>query len=260
MYSYLFPRVWKANKAAKEVQGIAYKMMKNYRKKHGTKEMIMDSRHEFADDTIISRIMNNPNYACDDERAADIAIFLAAGHDTTAYSISWTLLEIFKNHPPELAEYRKKIKGQPRDQWRKVEELEFMIKEGMRLDPVLAMGTVRDVGKEIVYQQGDEKIVLPKDSIYFINLFPMFRNPAYYDDPDEFRPSRWKNPKTEVAHVPFSVGPRNCIGQTLANAELHTVLSVLCARYDFVVEDEGHAEYLTTLKPVGCKLIPKKLF
>jgi cytochrome P450 len=232
-------------------------MMDNYKKKYEDKTR----NHEFKDDTIISRIMMNPNYDCDEERASDIAIFLAAGHDTTAYSISWTLLEIFRNHPPELAEYRKKVAQLPdRNDWRRVDELHYMIKEGLRLNPVLAMGTVRDVGKPIVYQQGKEKVVLPKDSIYFINLFPMFRNPEYYDDPDEYRPSRWVNPKTEVAYVPFSIGPRNCIGQPLATAELHTVLSVLLARYDFTVENEGHAEYLTTLKPVNALLIPKKLF
>lgn len=238
--------------------------MRNYEKKHGKVTPVdpKSSKYEnnFENDTIISRIMHNPYYNGDEERAADIVIFMAAGHDTTAYSVAWTLLEITKNKPPELAEYRKKIANLPREEWRRVDELHYMIKEGMRLQPVLAMGTVRDVAKEIVYQQNDEKIVLPKDSIYFINLFPMFRNPEYYDEPDEFRPSRWVNPKTEAAHVPFSIGARNCIGQTLANAELHTVMSVLCAQYDFSVVDEGHPEYLTTLKPAGVKMIPKKLF
>lgn len=265
---YLFPKVWKATRAAKIVQSIAFRMMANYRKKHGSKFMDMKSSkskdYRYEDDTIISRIMNNPEYINDEERAADIAIFLAAGHDTTAYSISWTLLEITRNQPPELAAYRKKIAEQklPREEWKRVDELQYMIKEGMRLQPVLAMGTVRDVGKEITYMHGKEKVTLPKDSIYFINLFPLFRNPQYYDEPDKFIPSRWENPKTEAAaaHLPFSIGSRNCIGQNLANAELHTVLAVLCARYDFDIEDEGYPEYLTTLKPVNTLLIPKKLF
>lgn len=232
--------------------------MDNYNKKHAGKTKTNDRVYE--DDTIISRIMNNPHYNSDDERAADIVILLAAGHDTTAYSISWTLLETIRNQPPELAQYRSKINDLPEEDWRRVDELQYIIKEGMRLQPVLAMGTVRDVGKEIVYQcEKGEKVVLPKDSIYFINLFPMFRNPAYYDEPDKFIPSRWINPKTEDAHVPFSIGSRNCIGQTLANAELHTVLAVLLGKYDFTVESEGYAEYLTTLKPVDTMLIPKKL-
>lgn len=265
-FPYLFPAVWKANRAAKVVQSIAFRMMANYRKKHGAelKELKTSKSpdYKYEDDTIISRIMNNVNYTCDEERAADIAIFLAAGHDTTAYSIAWTLLEISRNRPPELAAYRKKIADSklPPEEWKRVDELQYMIKEGMRLQPVLAMGTVRDVGKEISYQQGTEKVTLPKDSIYFINLFPLFRNPLYYDDPNVYRPSRWIAPKTEAAQIPFSIGSRNCIGQNLANAELHTVLAVLCAKYDFEVESEGHPEYLTTLKPVNTLLIPKKLF
>ena len=148
--------------------------MENYRKIHGSEKLNVSAKskdYKYEDDTIISRIMNNPEYSNDEERAADIAIFLAAGHDTTAYSISWTLLEITRNQPPELAAYRKKIAEQnlPRDEWKRVDELQYMIKEGMRLQPVLAMGTVRDVGKEITYMHEKEKVVLPKDSIYFIN-------------------------------------------------------------------------------------------
>lgn len=258
-FPWLFPAVWKARRAAKTIQQIAYRIMDNYKQKHPNyKEK--SNNHVYEDDTIISRIMNNHHYESDDERASDIAIFLAAGHDTTAYSIAWTLFETIRFHPPELAKFRNKTKDLPPEEWRQVEELQYIIKEGMRLQPVLAMGTVRDVGKEIVYQnEKAEKVVLPKDSIYFIMLYPMFRNPAYYDEPDKFVPSRWENPKREEVHVPFSIGARNCIGQSLANAELHTVLAVLLAKYDFEIESEGHPEYLTTLKPVNTMLIPKKL-
>jgi len=264
----LFPKVWKANRAAKKVQDIAHRMMDNYREKHGNESQELNSSKspdkKYEDDTIISRIMNDTEYTCDEERAADISIFLAAGHDTTAYSISWTLLEITRNQPPELAAFRKKIAdgNLPEEEWKRVDELQYMIKEGMRLQPVLAMGTVRDVGEEITYQHGTEKVVCPKDSIYFINLFPLFRNPKYYDEPDKYIPSRWENtaPGAAACHIPFSIGSRNCIGQNLANAELHTVLAVLCARYDFDIESEGYPEYLTTLKPVNTLLIPKKLF
>ncbi|CAB9501025.1 Leukotriene-B(4) omega-hydroxylase 2 [Seminavis robusta] len=255
-FPWLFPAVWRARHAAKNLQALAYRMMDNYRAVHKDKK-----EHEFRDDTIISRIVNNPNYTCDDERAADIAIFMAAGHDTTAYSISWSLIEIFRTRPAELTEFRNKIAEMPdRDDWRRVTELQYMIKEAMRVYPALAMGTVRDVGVEITYQHGKEKVVLPKDSIYFINLFPMFRNPEYYDDPDEYRPSRWANPKTEEAHIPFSIGSRNCIGQTLANAELSTVLSVLCARYDFELVQEGYPEFFSTLTPCKYMMKPTKLF
>jgi len=60
------------------------------------------------------------------------------------------------------------------------------------------------------------------------------------------------------ALIPFSLGHRNCVGQSLANAEMQTVLAVLCAQFDFAIEDEGSYEYFLTYKPVGAKLIPRK--
>lgn len=258
-FPWLFPTMWKTARSAKTVQQISYRIMDNYKRKHPDYKQKSNDR-VYEDDTIISRIMNNPNYEHDDQRAADISIFLAAGHDTTAYTIAWTLLETFRNVPPELEQYRKKAKELPQEEWKRVEELQYIIKEGMRLQPPLAPGTVRDVSKEIVYQtDSGEKVVLPKNSMYFVNLYPLFRNPKYYDDPDKFIPGRWKNPKTEEAHIPFSIGSRNCIGQTLAKAEVDTVISVLLATYDFEVENEGHSEFLTTLKPVNARLIPRKL-
>mmetsp|Transcript_29395 Transcript_29395/g.64771 ORF Transcript_29395/g.64771 Transcript_29395/m.64771 type:complete len:493 (-) Transcript_29395:61-1539(-) len=254
-FPFFFPQVWRAKRAAAAMQKFAYRVMENYRNKKASKDK--KGEGEFEDDTIISRIINNPNYANDDERAADVIIFLSAGHDTTAYSIAFTLLEVARNDPLELETYRQAASSLPRDEWRRIDELQYIISEAMRLHPVTAMGSARTIGKDFVFKDGDSTdILLPKNAFVFVNFFSLFRNPKYYDDADFFRPARWANPETRVAHMPFSLGPRNCIGQTLAKAEMHTVLSDLLANYDFKVEDDGCDEYFLTLKPKGARLIP----
>jgi len=50
--------------------------------------------------TMIDLIMNNPCYTNDLERAADVTTLLVGGHDTTAYSLAWTLKELARK--PEL--------------------------------------------------------------------------------------------------------------------------------------------------------------
>ena len=57
-----------------------------------------------------------------------------------------------------------------------------------------------------------------------------------------------------VSFLLFSTGRRNCVGQSLALAEITWVLSRLCAKYDFEVIDEGHQEFCVTLKCVGATL------
>lgn len=42
-------------------------------------------------------------------------------------------------------------------------------------------------------------------------------NPKYWDDPNEFNPNRFNQPVDNPAtFIPFSSGPRNCIGQHMA--------------------------------------------
>ncbi|KAK5213085.1 hypothetical protein LTR72_012368, partial [Exophiala xenobiotica] len=56
------------------------------------------------------------------------------------------------------------------------------------------------------------------------------RDPAVFPDPEEFLPDRWEAPSQEMKlmYMPFSTGPRNCIGMHLARMQL---LLVVCAMY-----------------------------
>lgn len=50
----------------------------------------------------------------------------------------------------------------------------------------------------------------------------LFRNPDIFEDPESFIPSRWEHPTQEMndAFNPFSLGKQNCLGQSLAKAEV----------------------------------------
>eukprot|EP00521_Asterionellopsis_glacialis_P017455 CAMPEP_0195307676 /NCGR_PEP_ID=MMETSP0707-20130614/37836_1 /TAXON_ID=33640 /ORGANISM="Asterionellopsis glacialis, Strain CCMP134" /LENGTH=250 /DNA_ID=CAMNT_0040371929 /DNA_START=801 /DNA_END=1553 /DNA_ORIENTATION=- len=243
-------------------------ILNNYRRENSSKPDSPQKKRNYKDDTIIFRILNNPEYVNDQERAADILFLLLAGHDTTAYTISWVLLEIARTQPPELMAYRKQITELERGDWTRIDELHYMIKEGMRLHRV-APGSIRQTG--IDFEFNDEflgrKVTIPAYSAVLSSFHGMSRNPEYFDDPDEFLPSRWaalssdddRINKMELANVAFSLGHRNCVGQSLANAEIQTVLATLLANYDFTVEDEGFDEFFLTLKPLGVKLVPRKV-
>ena len=54
------------------------------------------------------------------------------------------------------------------------------------------------------------------------------RDPTLFPEPDRFIPERWLDGSVgdmNNALTPFSVGSRNCIGQTLAKAELYLAVS-----------------------------------
>lgn len=61
------------------------------------------------------------------------------------------------------------------------------------------------------------------------------RSTLNFSSPDAFLPARWLSPNSEDrrdALQPFSLGPRNCIGQRLAWAETRLILAKLLWHFD----------------------------
>ncbi|KAJ5937255.1 hypothetical protein N7454_004910 [Penicillium verhagenii] len=80
-----------------------------------------------------------------------------------------------------------------------------------------------------------------------ISLYSAFRAAAHFEQPDSFIPERWlagseskdfASDKKEAFH-PFSYGPRNCLGQHLANAEMRLILTKLLWNFDFELQPES---------------------
>jgi len=248
------PAVHRSWDASKRLFALGERILASYRKLEDPTE-----------GTVIDCIVNNPNYKDDKERVADLIILLVAGHDTTAYSLACSFLELAKN-PAEQDTIRTALLATAAEERLNSKALSNVIKESMRLNPVAAMGGIRTSSKDIIVNtsNGDSKdstFLIPKSSLMFLALHVVLHNPKYFKDPDEFQPSRWENPSKEAtsAHMPFNVGPRACLGQSLAYAEMRSVLSRLNADYEFTVEDEGTSTFSLTYKPINCMLVAKKL-
>ena len=84
-------------------------------------------------------------------------------------------------------------------------------------------------------------------------------DPNYFPSPHTFNPERWLSPaalQLENRFMPFSKGPRSCIGINLAYAELYLNVAYLVRKFDleafetpaanmvwkdnFVVTTKGH--------------------
>ncbi len=233
--------------------------------------------------TVMDCIMNNPSYENEDEKLADMFVMLVGGHDTTAYTISWTLFELAK-HPNHQVSLRSRLKedatsssppsssGNHHSHDRAEEELHHIIKESMRLHPVAAWGTCRKIASDLVIKRRgrDNKnnnnkacspdYVIPKGSIVNCSIMPLSRNETYFQNPHSFIPSRWINPtqQEKESFMPFLIGKRNCLGQSLAHSTLRTVISKLCMDYNFTIYEEGTARCFFTLAPKGMKLLVTK--
>uniref|UniRef100_A0A2Y9D1T1 Cytochrome P450 n=1 Tax=Anopheles dirus TaxID=7168 RepID=A0A2Y9D1T1_9DIPT len=171
----------------------------------------------------------------------EVDTFMFEGHDTTSAGIIFTLLLLA--HSPEvqqrLYEELQQIGASRSDSdadeftQRDYNELKYMdmvLKESLRLYPPVPFIS-RNISEDTMF--GDR--LVPKDTLFNVHIFDLHRDPAVFPDPERFDPERFApeqvTERSPYAYVPFSAGPRNCIGQRFAILELKTVLAAILMNF-----------------------------
>ncbi len=205
---------------------------------------------------LIDMLMNDTEYANEEERVRDMLTYVIAGFDTTANTISFALLELGRS-PEEQRKLREALqkKYKTEEETRTSPELKHVVREILRLRPA-AIASIRLLGSDIKVQMKDENdqaqsITLPSGSATMTSYFTLQRDAKVFEKPDAFMPSRWENPSDDMnkSVLTFSLGKRNCQGQALAYAEMTEILLKLCRDYEINVVNEGRAVNLVLYKP-----------
>uniref|UniRef100_A0A0G4I1M9 Cytochrome P450 n=1 Tax=Chromera velia CCMP2878 TaxID=1169474 RepID=A0A0G4I1M9_9ALVE len=283
-FPFLFPEVIKANKMREKLTDISLKILRLRREKEKETGKAIDLA---KDNTLVARILE-AEYESEMHRAADVMTFLFAGHDTTGFTLSWTVFELVK-HPEKLRKAQQQIDAlmserpaEKRDglisfeDFAKIPYIYGCIREAMRMWPVVVAGSSRQIrGKDLVL--GD--YLIPKGETIAVSQGALGRA-AEWGDPNTYRPERWLSeggaslegvseasrdpdvspgrsteagdrdgqggsgqkekvlPISELQKkfwLPFSSGPRNCVGMNLALMEARVVLAAVLYFFDFEV-------------------------
>lgn len=200
---------------------------------------------DFIDVLLMSKDENGKALSDEDVRA-EADTFMFEGHDTTASGLSWVLYNLAK-HPEYQERCRKEVQELLRDrepkeiEWDDLTQLPFMtmcIKESLRLHPPVTVIS-RCCTEDIKLPDGR---VIPKGVICLISIFGTHHNPLVWPDPEVYDPFRFEpenvKKRSPLAFIPFSAGPRNCIGQTFAMTEMKVVLALTLLRFR-VLPDEA---------------------
>lgn len=162
----------------------------------------------------------------DEELRDQLVTLLLAGHETTASALSWTVHELAKD-PVQQARAREAALSGDDD------HLEAVLKEGMRLHPVIPM-VVRYL-MEPVTIGGHE---LPAGTNVAASILLAHDDERNHPSPREFRPQRFLDGEVHPnTWIPFGGGVRRCIGAGFSLMEGVVALRELLLHHDFALPD-----------------------
>lgn len=187
------------------------------------------------------------------------------GHETTALALSWAWYLLGQNpHAAEKLEAEvDAVLGGREPSYEDLPNLpytEMVFKESIRLYPP-AYAVVRAAVEDC--EIGGYQI--PAKATIAMFPYVTHRDARYFDRPDEFIPERWENDfqKTlpRCAYFPFGAGPRLCIGDGFAKAEVPLLLATIAQQYHLELVP-SHPVLLSpslTLRPrKGIKMVLRK--
>ncbi|NBB82132.1 MAG: cytochrome P450 [Alphaproteobacteria bacterium] len=181
---------------------------------------------------------------------------LLAGHETTAKALSWTLY-LLARHPDVAERIRAEAEavcGRRAPTAREVDAMPVawsVIQEAMRLYPPIWVMTRRAKADQVI-----DGYAVPAGALVVISPYLLHRRPDLWPEPEAFRPDRFlgRSPATESTDfdlLPFSGGPRHCVGKHLAELEMRIVLPMIVQRFRLDLDPDRPArpEALVTLRP-----------
>ncbi|KAF8874994.1 cytochrome P450 [Infundibulicybe gibba] len=114
--------------------------------------------------------------------------------------------------------------------------LTAVIKESLRMSHGVVTPLPRIVPNDMVIAG----VHIPAGTSVAMGATFMHNNPHVFPEPHQFRPERWLEPNSRILEshlVPFSKGPRSCIGVNLAWCELYLIFANVFRKLEMEVHD-----------------------
>lgn len=163
----------------------------------------------------------------------ELIALLFAGYDSTATALTCAL-GLLGNYPDVQSRLRTELEAALGDNrptpsaLSALPVLDAVVDETLRLYPP-QYALFREPTSP-VRLQGYE---IDTGTIVVVSPWVLHRNPALWDDPAAFRPTRWldeSTPRSEFAYIPYGAGKRHCLGRRLANQILRLTVATVCQK------------------------------
>ncbi len=185
-----------------------------------------------------------------------VLVFLLAGHETTATSLTFTF-HLLGHHPEVQDRVFDEVTQVLGDRPPALEDIRALsyttmaIKEAMRLYPAAYA-----MGRMATRDDTFEGYAIPAGSPAVVSPWATHRHPRFWDEPERFDPSRFtperERARHRYAYFPFGGGPRACIGQYFSMLEAVIVTAMLVRAFRLKTQERRVPLFTgITLRPSG---------
>jgi len=193
-----------------------------------------EEHFDFLSMLMAARDRDNITAMSDKELIDEVLTLIVAGHETTAAALTWAWY-LISQHPDTAAQLEAEADRSSGEALGldAAESLAFthqVLQEALRLYPPGWLFTRRTI-------EADELggFAVPPRTDVFISPYTLHRHPAYWSEPEEFRPERFAGvdakERHRFAYIPFAVGPRHCIGENMAMFEMLVHVNRMTRRF-----------------------------
>ncbi|XP_075739244.1 cytochrome P450 3A24 isoform X2 [Rhipicephalus microplus] len=166
------------------------------------------------------------------------ATIFVAGYETIASLLSY-LTFVLAKYPDVQEKVRQEVVDTISEQGkldfetvtRRLVYLEQVIKETGRLYPPGLTFVTRQAKEDFTYRGTQFKAA----TCFMVPLYQIQRDPRFWPDPLQFNPERFGSKNEahliKVAYMPFGLGPRNCVGKSMATLILKLAMAKLLLQY-----------------------------
>jgi len=193
--------------------------------------------NDFVSVFVAARDKDTGEGMSDKELLDEVMTMIVAGHETSAITLTWVWYFMAK-YPRVDQSVQDEIKssnitGAPGfDDLEKIPYIKQVTEEALRIYPPVWLFTRKAIKAD---QLGPYTI--PAGADIFLSPYYLHRNESFWNEPEVYRPERFSADEQKEQHkfsyIPFSAGPRRCIGDFFATVEMQIHVGLMAQKFRF---------------------------
>ncbi len=194
--------------------------------------LIEEARSSDEKNNLIHKFLSSKHSVALKDILDEVLTLIVAGFETSANALTWAIYKIAQDEDFQTIiknEYNSlNLNNLGFEELSKMIFTKNVLKESLRRYPGFWVLARLAINEDQIF---NEKI--PPKSIVLISPYLIQNNSKWWDNPEQFIPSRFEGNYYDNSYLPFGLGPRSCIAEDFSLAEMSLILGKLCSKFKF---------------------------